>query len=329
MPDKILVTARSFRNVEGEHQEILRRAGYELLFSPYDRPLQPHELVELIGDAVAVIAGVDSFPKEVFERAPRLRVISRFGVGVDNVDLAAATEHKVVVTITPGANAVAVAELTILLMLALARHLPAHDRWTRSGEWKRVTGMELAGATLGIVGLGRIGREVASRARAFGMRIVFTDPVPPPEALVDELEATPLSLDDLLPTSDVVSLHLPLTNETYHLIGARELARMKSTAFLINTARGGLVDEQALYEALKEKRLAGAAFDVFEQEPPGASPLLQLDNFIAMPHTGSATVQTARRMGWMAAQNALAVLEGRRPEGVVNPEVYALLGEPS
>ncbi len=328
MTDKILVTARSFRNVEGEHQEILRRAGYEVVFSPYDRPLQPGELAELIGDAVAVIAGVDSFTKEVFERAPQLRVVSRFGVGVDNVDLAAATEHKVVVTITPGANAVAVAELTILLMLALARHLPVHDRWVRAGEWKRGTGMELMGATLGLVGLGSIGQEVAVRARAFGMRVLATRRHPTHSDIADEVWP-PERLPDLLRVSDVVSLHLPLTPETYHMIGAKEMALMKPTAFLVNTARGGLVDEQALYEALRERRLAGAAFDVFEQEPPGESPLLQLDNFIATPHIGSATVQTARRMGWMAAQNALAVLEGRRPEGVVNPEVYALLGEPS
>lgn len=322
MKGKILVTARSFRNLEGEHQDLLRRAGYELAFSPYDRPLQPGELAELIGDVVAVIAGLDSFTREVFEHAPQLRVVSRFGVGVDNVDLTAATEHGVVVTITPGANAVAVAELTILLMLALSRRLILHDRWVRAGQWKRANGMELIGSTLGIIGLGRIGREVASRARAFGMRIVFTDPAPPPEDQVRALEAVALPLDELLSVSDVVSLHLPLTDETYHLIGARELALMKPDAFLINTARGGLVDERALYEALKEGRLAGAAFDVFEKEPPDESPLFQLDNFIATPHIGSATVQTTRRMGIMAAQNALAVLEGQRPEGVVNPQVY-------
>jgi D-3-phosphoglycerate dehydrogenase len=327
MKGKILVTARSFRNVEGEHQEVLRRAGYELVFSPHDRPLQPDELTELAGDAVAIVAGLDHFTRAVFERTPQLRVVSRFGVGVDNVDLEAATEHKVVVTITPGANSVTVAELTMLLMLALSRHLVLHDRWVRSGSWKRASGVELMGGTLGIVGLGRIGREVAARARAFGMRIVFTDPVLPPEDLVRALEATALPLDDLLSTSDVITLHLPLSAETHHLIGARELALMKPSAFLINTARGGLVDEEALYAALKEGRLAGAAFDVFEKEPPGASPLLQLDNFIATPHIGSATVQTTRRMGWMAAQNALAVLEGRRPEGVVNPQVYTFLGE--
>lgn len=323
MKGRILVTARSFRNLEGEHQDLLRRAGYELVFSPYDRPLQPGELIELIGDAVAVIAGLDSFTREVFEHAPQLRVVSRFGVGVDNVDLDAATEHGIVVTITPGANAVAVAELTFLLILALSRHLILHDRWVRAGEWKRASGVELIGSTLGIIGLGRIGREVATRARAFGMRIVFTDPAPPPEDQVRALEAIAMPLNELLSISDVVSLHLPLTSETYHLIGARELALMKPNALLINTARGGLVDEQALYEALKERRLAGAAFDVFEKEPPDDSPLLRLDNFIATPHIGSATVQTTRRMGIMAAQNALAVLEGRRPEGVVNPQVYS------
>lgn len=327
MKGTILVTARSFRDVEGPHQEALRQAGYHLVFSPYNRPLQPDELRPLVRDAVGVILGVDAFTREVFEQAPHLKVISRFGVGVDNVDIRAATEHRVVVTITPGANSVAVAELTMLFILALSRHLLTHDRWVRSGEWKRTTGAELMGATLGIIGLGRIGQEVAARARAFGMRVVFTDPAPPPDHVVHRLEAVPLPLDDLLVTSDVVSLHLPLTPGTRHLIGARELALMKPTALLINTARGGLVDERALYEALKAGRLAGAAFDVFEEEPPGASPLLELENFIATPHVGSATVQTARRMGMMAAQNVLAVLEGRRPEGVVNPQIFTSCGE--
>lgn len=326
MRGKILITARAFRNVEGPHQDILREAGYEVVSSTYDRPLEPDELAELVGDVEAIILGLDRLTREVLEKAPRLKVISRFGVGLDNVDLRAATERGVVVTVTPGANSVAVAELTMAFILALSRQLLMHDRWVKLGSWKRVTGVELKGGTLGLVGLGRIGREVALRARAFGMRIVYTDPVPPPESLVLDLQATALSLEDLLATSDVVSLHLPLTEATRHMIGARQFDLMQPTAFLVNTARGGLVDENALYEALRAGRLAGAAFDVFEEEPAGGSPLLGLDNFLAAAHIGSATLQTARRMGWMAAQNALAVLEGQRPDDVANPEVYDLRG---
>ena len=322
MKEKILVTARSFRQTTGPHQQALIDAGYDLLNSPHDRPLTAPELAALITDVVGAILGLDDVTAEVINQARKLKVISRYGTGVDQVDLAAATARGIVVTTTPGANSVAVAELTLALLLALARHIPRHDRTVKQGEWKRLTGTELSGLQLGLVGLGRIGREVASRASAFGMRIRYHDPVPPPQALLDSLGASSCPLDELLAGSDVVSLHLPLTEDTRQLIDRAALARMKPTAFLINTARGGLVDEQALYEALASGRLAGAAFDTFAQEPPRDNPLLQLDNFIATPHAGSATTQTTRRMGLMAAENALAVLRGERPAHVANPEVY-------
>ncbi len=322
MRGKILVTARSFRAIEGPHQQILMDAGYELLASPHDRPLDASELAQLVSDVVGVILSVDSFTAEVFDRANRLRVISRCGVGMDNIDLQAATSRGVVVTNTPGANSVAVAELTIALMLALARRIPYHDRVVRQGHWDRIQGVELLGYTLGLVGMGRIGREVARRAACFGMRIVYHDPVPPPQPLLASQGATYRRLEDLLAESDVISLHVPLQEDTYHLIDHRALARIKPTAFLINTARGSLVDEQALCEALVQGRLAAAASDVFTREPPGDNPLLHLDNFIATPHIGSATLQTTLRMGLRAAENALAVLRGERPADAVNPEVY-------
>lgn len=321
---KILVTARSFRQTQGPHQQLLREAGYSLAESPYDRPLDPAELIPLVSDVVAIILGLDQVTSEVISQAQQLRVISRFGVGVENVDLQAATAHGVVVTNTPGANRVAVAELTMALILALARRIPYHDRLVKQGQWRRAPGVELYDATLGLVGFGNIGREVAQRAAAFGMRILYNDPAPAPPELLARLGASYRSLEELLTESDIISLHLPLNQDTRHLIDRRALERMQPSAFLLNTSRGGLVDEQALYEALEQGRLAGAACDVFAKEPPANSPLLALENFIATPHIGSATAATTLRLGLRAAQNAVGVLRGERPADVVNPEVYSL-----
>ena len=323
MKGKILVTARSFQKMEGPHQEILREAGYELVGSALDRPLEAMELEPLLEGAEAAILGLDAVSRLALEKAERLKVISRFGVGVDRIDLQAATDLGIVVTVTPGANSVAVAELTIGLIIALARQIPQHDRQVRAGGWDRAPGSELQGTTLGLVGLGRIGSEVGRRAAAFGMRILFTDPAPPSADLVGGLGAEPRDLNELLAESDVVSLHLPLGEATRGIIGARELGLMKRSARLVNTSRGGLVDEGALADALRGGQLAGAAADAFESEPPGDNPLLALGNFVATPHIGSVTVQTTLRMGRMAAENALAVLSGLRPEHVVNPEVYS------
>lgn len=319
---RVLITARSFRDTEGAHKQLLAAAGCELIACPNEHPLRATELAQWIGDVDAAILGLDVVDEAVLAAGPKLRVISRYGVGVDAVDVPACTRHGVVVTITPGANSVAVAELAIALLMALARSIPYHDRAAKLGKWNRLQGMELTGATLGLVGYGRIGREVAQRACALGMRVIAYDPLLPLEAFAGS-PATPCDLATVLQTSDAVSLHLPLSAETHNLIDAAALARMKPTAYLINTARGGLVDEDALYEALVGRKLAGAAFDVFSKEPPEAGGLVALDNFIAAPHIGSATRQTAARMSLMAAENALAVLRGERPPGVVNPEVRA------
>jgi D-3-phosphoglycerate dehydrogenase len=318
---KILVTARSFRKAEGPHKQILRLAGYTLVETPNDQPMTAAEIGPWLSGVDAAILGLDVVDAQALQGASALRVISRYGVGYDSVDLAAATRCGVVVTITPGANAVSVAELTIALLFALARSIPYHDRVAKQGKWSRIQGIELTGGTIGLVGLGRIGREVAHRCRGLGMQVFGYDPLLTTEQML-ALGVAPASFELLLANSDVVSLHLPLTAETRLMIDAAAVAKMKPTAYLINTARGGLVDEDALYDALAHKRLAGAACDVFAQEPPESAGLVSLENFIAAPHIGSATAQTTSRMGLMAAENALAVLRGERPEGVVNPEVY-------
>ena len=221
MSKKILITARSFRKSEGPHKQMLRDAGYELVESPNEQPLAAPELAKWLAGIEGAILGLDEMTAETFDQAPDLRVVSRYGVGVDKLDLAAATRHGVVVTITPGANSVAVAELALALLMALARHIPFHDRAAKAGQWTRLTGFELTGSTLGILGLGRIGREVARRAECLGMRVLYYDPYLPSDAELGERR----ELAELLAECDAVSLHLPETAETRYLIGAEALAR--------------------------------------------------------------------------------------------------------
>jgi D-3-phosphoglycerate dehydrogenase / 2-oxoglutarate reductase len=246
-----------------------------------------------------LIVGVDPVTAAVLDAGP-LRVVVRFGSGTDNVDLEAARRRGVRVAATPGANARSVAELAIGLLLALARHLVLHDRDVRSGSWSRRTGMELAGRRLGVVGYGAVGRQVAGIATALGMEVVATDP------WVREAEVPLVDLETLLTSSDAVTLHAPLADDTRAMIGPAELGRMRPRALLVNTSRGGLVDELALAEALAAGRIGGAAFDVFEHEPPEGSRLLELDNFVASPHAGGATAEAVTRAGVAAVRELLA-----------------------
>lgn len=317
---KMLVTARSFRKTPGRHKELLEQSGYEVVESPLDRPLKEAEMVELIRDVDGAILGLDEVTEKVINAGERLKVLSRYGVGVDKVDLTAATAAGVVVTNTPGTNHIAVAELTLGLMLSLARRIPQHDRSVKEGSWERVRGIELAGKSLGIVGLGWISREVVRRASAFDMKIVVQTGYSDGE-LAGRYGVEYLSLERLLKEADFVSLHCAFTPERADLIGEKELRAMKPTGYLINTARGELVDEEALLRALQEGWIAGAAMDAFKEEPAMASPLVRLQNFIATPHIGATTLESVIRMGTLAVENALQVLRGERPPYVVNPEV--------
>jgi D-3-phosphoglycerate dehydrogenase len=318
---KILVTTRSFRKTPGRHKELLEQSGHQIAESPLDRPLKEAEMVELISDVDGAILGLDEVTAKVIQAGQQLKVLSRYGVGVDKVDLEAAAAAGVVVTNTPGVNQIAVAELTLGLMLSLARRIPQHDSSIKAGSWERVRGIELAGKTLGIVGLGWISREVIRRAFAFDMRTLVQTRYPD-EELVDQYDVEYLPLARLLEEADFVSLHCAFTPERANLIGEKVLRAMKPTSYLINTARGELVDEEALLVALQEGWIAGAAMDAFTEEPATDSPLVKLDNFIATPHIGSATYESILRMGTLAVENALQVLRGERPPYVVNPEVY-------
>jgi phosphoglycerate dehydrogenase-like enzyme len=285
------------------------------------------ELRAAIGDVEGVLTSTRvAFDAETLAAAPRLRVISNFGVGYDNVDLEAATLAGVIVCNTPAVLTDAVADLTMGLIISLARRLPEAERLVREGSWAKgsaLLGSDLTGKTLGIVGLGRIGCAVARRAQAFGMAVSFCDEFSvPPE---DVSFCTNCDFEGLLASADFVTLHVNLTNATRGLIGARELALMKPTAYLINTSRGQVVDQAALVEALTAGHIAGAALDVLEREPPAPrDPVLRAPNVILLPHIGSATTETRQAMLDLAIDNLLAALRGDRPQYVVNPEALPM-----
>ena len=268
----------------------------------------------------------DRVDAELLENAPNLVVVSNMATGFDNIDLAAASERSVLVTRTPGVLSETVADFTFALLLAAARRIPEADRYVRAGRWRTwgpsvLLGRDVFGATVGIVGMGGVGTGVARRARGFGMRIVYHSRSRMP-ALERRYGMTFLPLEALLGQSDFVTLHVPLTAETHRLIGGRELGLMKETAILVNTARGPLVDQAALYEALKSGRIAGAALDVTDPEPllPD-DPLLALENVVIAPHIASASLATRARMAMLAAENLLAALAGRIPKHSANREI--------
>ncbi len=275
---------------------------------------EPQLLAELPGHDVAVIQLTEPVTAAVLQAAsPTLRLIAQVAVGLDNIDLEAARRLNLPVSHTPGVLTDATADLAMALVLAAARRLVEADRFVRAGRWTHwsldlYTGLELRGATLGVVGLGRIGAAVARRARAFGMRIAYTQRSTSP--LEAELEATRLSLDALLATSDVVTLHTPLTPETHHLLDRARLFAMKPGAVLVNTSRGPVVDEAALVEALEVGPLRAAGLDVFEQEPQVHAGLLDRDDVVLLPHLGSATDATRLRMATLATDSAVAALTG-------------------
>lgn len=284
------------------------------------RPLSKPELIAAIAGKVGVLSTLaDTIDAEVFNAAPALKVVANYAVGFNNIDLVAARERGIVVTNTPGVLTETTADLTWALILGICRRVGEGDRLVREGRWTgwaptQLLGADVAGATLGIVGLGRIGRAVARRAVGFGMGVLYTARRAAPEA---DPAWSMVPLATVLAESDIVSLHVPLTADTRHLIGARELSSMKRTAYLINTARGPVIDEAALAAALRARTIAGAGLDVYEHEPVVHPDILACENALILPHLGSATTTTRERMGRMAADNLLAVVEGRTPPNPV------------
>jgi D-3-phosphoglycerate dehydrogenase len=297
---------------------ILREAG---LTVDVRTGLAPGALAEILDgyDGLAVRSAT-KVTADLLARATRLQVVGRAGIGVDNVDLEAATKRGVVVMNTPGGSSLTVAEHTFAMLLSLARHIPAATASVKAGKWekKRFEGHELAGKTLGVVGIGNIGSVVVERARAFGMSVVAYDPFIAREA-AERMGARMVTLDELWPEADVVSLHVPLTEKTRRIVDADTLARMKPGAYLVNAARGGLVDEAALAAALREGRLAGAALDVFEKEPPPPDhPLLSLDNFVCTPHLGASTEEAQEAVAVQLAEQLVAFFRDGTIRNAVN-----------
>jgi glyoxylate reductase len=317
---RIVVT----RRIPEPALELLAPAG-DLWLSPHDRALTTEELHAAVAGADAVVTLLHDRVDGAFLDAagPRLRVVANVAVGYDNIDVPAATARGVVAANTPGVLTDATADIAMALILMATRRLGEGERLIRSREpwsWSMffLLGSGLQGKTLGIVGLGEIGQATARRARAFGMQIAYTQRRPAGPEVEEELGATYLELDELLAGADVVSLHCPLTPQTRHLIDGDRLRRMKPSAFLVNTARGPVVDEAALADALRAGTIAGAGLDVFEREPEVHAGLLDLDNVVLIPHLGSATVETRTAMAVLAARNALAVLAGERPPAPLN-----------
>ncbi len=307
---KILVTPTSFLK-NPQAKAMVEAFADEIVYNPQTRPLEAEEVIALLDGVDGYIAGLDYITDEVIRQAPAsLKVISRYGAGVDRVDLEAAKAKGITVTNTPGTNAVAVCELAFGLMLSLARAIPRLDNAVKSGGWPRNNGTELAGKTLGVVGFGAIGKNLATRARAFGMNLIAFDPYFD-AAFAAQHGVVQKSLDEVITGADFISLHVPLTKDTKHMIGEEAISRMKDGAFVINTARGGLVDEAAAAKALRSGKLGGIGLDAYEVEPVTDSPLFGLDNVVMTPHTGAHTNEAIAGMGIMAAQNLMDVLQGK------------------
>jgi D-3-phosphoglycerate dehydrogenase / 2-oxoglutarate reductase len=319
--DKVLISPAPLAGLEAEFSTALRKAGFELVFPSKRAQMTEDELLVQLAGIRASLAGSEPYTRKVLLANPQLRVIARAGVGYDAVDLAAATDLGVAVTFAPGTNQDSVAEHTFTLILALAKHLISQHLGTCALQWPRQANIPLRGRTLGIAGMGRIGKAVALRGECFGMRLLAYEPYPDQE-FARQHQVSLVSFEQLLAEADFLSLHIPATAETRYLINRRTLAKMKPTAFLINTARGSLVNETDLVEALQGKKIAGAGLDVFEEEPPGDSPFFHMSNCVVTPHAAGVDLKSRDDMALSAALAIVALSRGDWPaEKVVNPDV--------
>jgi D-3-phosphoglycerate dehydrogenase len=321
MPIRILLTTTSFQDTPGQHHDRLATTGWEIVTAR--GPLSEADTLAAVGEVDGYICGDDAITRRVLDKAtPRLKVLSKYGIGVDKIDVAACTALGIPVLFTPGVNHTTVAEHALLLLLALEKNLLFHCDSTRSGGWKRQTGHELLGKTIGIVGLGRIGREVAIRAKAFGMRPVGYDVHWDEAFAAEQGVARAATLDDLFAQSDYLSLHTNLTPETRDLVRAETIRNMKPGVIVINCARGEIVHTADMAAALESGRVRGYGTDVLDVEPPPADhPLTHLPNCIVTPHVGSRTCESVERQALAAVENLVRAMRGEQPLAQVNPEV--------
>lgn len=305
---QVVSTSPTFGKYSSKPVKLLEEAGYQLTLVSDANTEEKME--EAIQNADALIVGVEPVTDKVLKNANRLKVISKHGAGVDNIDLKAAKKNSIVVANAPGANKHAVADYVFGLLLSAARQIPMVNSRLKENKWKHHVGVELYNKTIGIIGTGRIGKEVIRRAKGFNMNILAYD-LYPDKTLTSNKIVNYVSLDELFSSSDFVTMHIDLNEETENMVSTRELELMKETSILINTSRGGIVDEEALYEALLSKKIRAAAIDVFKREPLIESPLLTLDNFLGSPHTAGYTEEALTEVGILTAKNIIEVLEGR------------------
>lgn len=309
---KVVSSSPTFGLYSEDPVKMLESKGYNLELIHSEVSSNEEKFAEALRDADALIVGVEKISPTVLKHADKLKVIAKHGAGVDNIDLKEAARKNIVVANAPGANRHAVADLVFGLFFSIARQIPAAFESIKSKEWPRLVGNEVYNKTLGVIGTGRIGKEVIKRAQGFNMNVLCFD-LYPDDQIEKQGFGRYVAFEELLEEADFLTVHTDLNDETKALIGQDELTMMKKSAFLVNAARGGIIDEQALYQALASKKIKGAAMDVFEEEPLLNSPLLQLPNFIATPHMAGYTEEALREVGMLTAQNVIDVLEQRKP----------------
>jgi D-3-phosphoglycerate dehydrogenase len=321
----VLSIARSFGKINPIGKKMIEKAGFTLIFAPHDvYPLNEGKIIKLLEtfNPNALIIGAHSISKPVLDASAKLKLVAMHGVGIDHIDIDYATKKGIAVTCTPDANTIAVAELVIGLLLSISRKIPQATSSIRSGSWETCLGYELFEKTMGVVGTGKIGKAVIQRLCGFGMKIIAFDKVHDPD--VERMDVRYATIEEVFKESDFISLHIPLTNETNKMIDRKHFKMMKKTAYFINSSRGAIVDENALYEALSTGGIAGAALDVWTHEPPEglSKKLAALENVLPTPHIGAHTWEALCRMGSICAQSVIDFLHGKKPAYLVNTEVW-------
>ncbi len=318
---RLLITARSFGRVDPAHLTTLENAGFSIVAFRESPTMDRRSLEEILPEVESWVVSFYRIDDELLSRCSSLRLIVKHGIGVDNIDIPAATRRNIIVMNAPQVNPLAVADLSMTLLLSFARRIIEAHQNVLSGKWNQFLGVGVNGKTLGVIGLGRIGLAVVDRAKGFGMKVIGHDPFAAERIRAERNDIEIVALEQLLEASDFISLNLPLSEQTVGLIGRDALQRMKPTAIVVNTSRGRIVDEAAMYEALRDNRIAGYATDVFEKEPPVDSPLLGLPNVLCTPHIGWYTQESMKLLGDQVVESVLAVYKGERPGNILNPEV--------
>jgi len=315
---RVLVTPTSYGKYNRDIKTTLESQVGEVIYNTTGKPLSSSQVAALLRKVDGYIAGLDHIDRHALQSADSLKIIARYGVGIDRVDLAAAREKGIIVSNTPGANAISVAELALGLILTLARQIPTAQKALRKGDWPRLPGVTIQDKTIGIIGLGAIGKQLAKRLSAFDCHIIAHEPYPD-TTFVDQYHIDLVDLSFLISNSDFISLHVPVLPETRGMVNDRFIAAMKKSAFLINTSRGEILDETALINGLESGHIRGAALDAFEKEPPNPdNPLLSFDQVICTPHLGAQTDGSTNNMGYMALNECIRVLQGESPKYQVN-----------